>query len=204
MCGRYFIEESFGDHDKFEALRSTSLGTRMLTDLGRPIKTFGEMAPTDIVPVYAPNSHGEITLFPMVWGFSEKSLVINARSETAADKYLFSEGWKKHRCIIPASWYFEWSRLKTSGGATKKGEKYIIQPKGMTSTWMCGLYRIERGFPHFVILTRTASESVLEVHDRMPLILPYSMAGTWTYPDTDPNRMMDYMLTNMSVEKELS
>ncbi|MFR7618630.1 MAG: SOS response-associated peptidase family protein [Subdoligranulum sp.] len=46
----------------------------------------------------------------MKWGFQirGRSLIVNARTETAAEKPTFREAWEKRRCIIPASWYFEW------------------------------------------------------------------------------------------------
>ena len=36
------------------------------------------------------------------------SLLLNARSETAAEKPAFREDWRRHRCIVPATYYFEW------------------------------------------------------------------------------------------------
>lgn len=49
--------------------------------------------------------------------------------------------------------YFEWEHISLSNGKTKTGNKYLIQPKGSSMTWLCGLYRIEDRLPVFVILT---------------------------------------------------
>lgn len=60
-------------------------------------------------------------------------------------------------------------------GRTKKkdlGKKYAIMPKGQELTWLCGLYRLENNYPHFVLLTREPGEDIAFIHDRMPLILP--------------------------------
>ena len=36
--------------------------------------------------------------------------------------------------------------------------------------YLCGLYRLVDGTPHFVILTRAANDSMRPIHDRMPVI----------------------------------
>ena len=106
-----------------------------------------------------------------------------------------------HRCIIPASWYYEWEHIKTPGGAEKTGSKYTIQPAGLDKTFMCGIYRLENDCPHFAILTREPGESVRSIHDRMPLILPEDMVGEWIKPENDPAELVKYALTDMSLEK---
>ena len=54
--------------------------------------------------VIATGRNGKKAVFPMRWGFQipGRSLLVNARSETAGEKPTFKESWEKHRCIIPA------------------------------------------------------------------------------------------------------
>lgn len=168
------------------------------------VKTYGEMRPTDVVPVIAPNKSGSRAVFPMKWGYTGKTLLMNARSETAAEKPTFKEDWQKHRCIVPASWYFEWHHLIGNDGKRCTGDKYMIQPKGATITWLCGLYRIEDGLPYFVILTRDPGEEIRFIHDRMPLIMPETLVNEWIRPDMKPEELLPYALTDMVYEKAAS
>jgi len=166
------------------------------------IKTCGEIRPADVVPVIAPNRSGERAVFPMKWGFSGKTLLMNARSETAGSKPTFKESWERRRCIVPASWYIEWEHLHGSDGKTRTGDKYMLQPKNSAMTWLCGLYRIEEGLPVFVILTREPGERIRFLHDRMPLILPEEYIDDWIRPDSRPEDLLGKALTDMIFELE--
>ena len=122
MCCRFYMEMSEELRPIVEAANRSALGARMVAALGRPVRTQGEMRPTDIVPVLAPNRAGRQAVFPMLWGFTlegRASPVINARSETAAQKPTFRESWKSRRCVIPASYYFEWEHLQNAPGRRK-------------------------------------------------------------------------------------
>lgn len=110
------------------------------------VKDYGEMRPTDVVPVIAPNRSGNRAIFPMKWGYTGKTLLMNARTETASEKPTFKEDWRKHRCIVPASWYYEWEHRLGNDGKKHTGATYAIQPKGSTMTWLCGLYHIETSY----------------------------------------------------------
>lgn len=199
MCCRYWTEESPELRAIVEEMNRSPLVRKWQNTTG--VKSFGEMRPTDVVPVIAPNRAGARTVFPMKWGFSGKSLLVNARSETAASKPTFRECWERRRCIVPASWYFEWEHLLSNEGKTRTGDKYMIQPKGSTMTWLCGLYRIEEGFPVFVVLTREPGEEIRFIHDRMPLILPERCIDDWIRPDTRPEELLGEALTDMAFEK---
>lgn len=164
--------------------------------------THGEVRPTNLAAVLASNAKGKKSAYPMKWGYRmEFTTLFNARSETASSKPTFREDWQRHRCIVPASYYFEWKHIKDVSGNTHTGDKYAIQPAGHTVAWLCGLYRIDNGLPYFVILTRDASEDVMKIHDRMPLMLPESKVDEWIHPDTNPETLLKYALTEMVVEK---
>lgn len=207
MCTRFFIEK---DELVFQPIikevEQSPLYNKFLVNKGQKIITSGEIHPTDIVPVLAPDKNGNQFALPMKWGFhlADGTPIFNARSETAAIKPFFQEDWKRHRCIIPASYYFEWQHVKDEYGNSIKGKnviKYAIQPVGSSITWLCGLYRIENGYPYFVILTREPVGDLCQIHDRMPLILPKDDIKNWISPDLDPTLLLSEALTHMVFEQ---
>ena len=199
MCGRYWTDESPELRDIVEEMNRSSLVRKW--NQTSAVKSYGEIRPTDVVPVIAPDHAGKRAVFPMKWGYTGKALLINARSETAEGKPSFREDWQKHRCIIPASWYFEWEHIIGNDGKKHTGDKYMIQPENSTMTWLCGLYHIEDGLPHFVILTREPDEKIRFIHDRMPLIMPEDCISEWIRPDMNPKELMPYALTDMIFER---
>ena len=160
-----------------------------------------DIRPTDLAPVIAPDRNGQPAIFPMQWGYNARSLLINARVETAAEKPTFREDWIRHRCIIPASGYYEWEHLSAPDSKSKTGDKYAIYPVHSTMTWLCGLYRIEAGLPHFVVLTREPADSIRFIHDRMPLILSEDHLSSWLAPTTNPVGLLPHAITDMTFLK---
>lgn len=201
MCCRYWTDESPELRPIVEEMNRSPL-MRKWQDKAK-VKSYGEIFPTDVVPVIAPNRSGLRTVYPMKWGYSGKSLLMNARSETAAEKPTFRDDWARHRCIVPASWYFEWEHYPGSDGKKHTGDKYMIHPKDCAVTWLCGLYRIENGLPVFVILTREPGEALRFLHDRMPLIMPEELVTEWIRPDRKPEELLPGALTDMDFEKVL-
>ena len=199
MCGRYWVDESPEMREIMEQMNRSPLIEKFQKNT--TIATKGEIRPTQVVPVIASNRGGSQTVFPMKWGFSSRSLLINARVETAASKPTFKEAWQSHRCIIPASYYFEWEHYAVDDGKKRTGDKYMIQPRGTTVTWLCGLYRMEDGLPSFVILTREPAEEIRFIHDRMPLIMPQEYVREWIRPTVTPEELINASLSDMVFEK---
>ncbi len=151
----------------------------------------------------------------MIWGFTHEATskpIINCRVETADQKSLWKDSWFRRRCVIPASWYYEWGIPPSEVGFHNeneqhriKKEKYAIQPEGTEITYLAGLYRFEehRGIqiPMFTVLTREAVDPVSSIHDRMPLILGKDSLRDWIRPNGDPNSIMKKALTKMIMEK---
>ena len=199
MCCRYWTEESPELRVIVEEMNRSSLVRKWHNITA--VKSYGEIRPTDVVPVIAPDKSGRRAVYPMKWGYTGKGLLMNARAETAGQKPTFREDWEKHRCIVPASWYFEWEHRLGNDGKKYTGDKYMIQPKGSAMTWLCGLYRIENGLPVFVILTREPGDEIRFIHDRMPMIMPEDLVNTWIRPDVKPEELLPYALTEMVFER---
>ena len=127
----------------------------------------------------------------LYWGLvpfwaKDKSIgtrLINARSETAATKPSFRAAFKKRRCLILADGFYEW-----------KGDKGQKQPMFMTLPGgdpfaFAGLWETwgkeEHHYRSCTILTREASESVIPIHNRMPVILEKGAYESWLNPDNE-------------------
>lgn len=107
----------------------------------------------------------------MKWGYKlpDGKLIFNARSENAAQKAMFADGMRQRRCLIPADCYYEWQKV----GQGK--QKYQLAPTDTNGFFIAGIYRIKQGFPVFSILTKEPVESIVFIHNRMPVILPYEI-----------------------------
>ena len=196
MCSRYFIEMSPELIPYIEAAEAAPLTAKMMDRLKKPLKTEGEIFPTDMVPVIASDKNRNRAVFPMLWGFHSKGPgrpLINARVETADQKPSFRDAWNTRRCVVPASCYFEWSHHKTPDGKTRTGDKYAIRPASGTPTYLAALYQIEEHaglkYPAFTILTREPGRSIRSLHDRMPVILPQNSISAWIDPTKPPEEI---------------
>ena len=205
MCTRFFIDVSNEEaREIMERAEQSALLTRFRMK-GTALPAFsGEVFPTNIVAAIAPDPKRQARVYPMRFGFrleQDRRPLVNARSETAGEKPMFREAFRTHRCIVPASYYFEWEHQKDNTGAVSTGRKYLIQPRGASMTWLAGLYRIKNGLPELVILTREPADALRKIHDRMPVILPKERILQWISPDAEPEEILKYALTDMVFEK---
>ncbi len=115
------------------------------------------------------------------WSRDGKVAPINARSETAADKPMFRHAFRKRRCLIPASGFFEWMNT----GAKKK-QPFCIRLIDDKPFAFAGLWERWEGpagpVDSCAILTTEANELVRPVHDRMPVILDRRHFDQWLAP----------------------
>ena len=196
-------------------IRKMSFAQEMSIKLGKSLSMSGDLYPSDIAPVLAPNKYGNMAVFPMAWGFTHNAShnpLANCRVETADSRPMWRDSWYRRRCVIPASWYYEWgypiyeedSRSMIEHRNTKK-VKFAIQTEGSDRTYIAGLYRYEdhggMQVPVFSILTREAAGTVRDIHDRMPLILDKENIKEWIRPDGDSRSIAEKALTNMAFEK---
>ena len=195
MCGRYYIAE---DDLSDELSRIIDELNRKKTPEG--LKTSGEIFPSDIVPVLANSRKQDVQPFAMRWGyaFPNGRPIINARSETAAQKPMFKDGISQRRCVIPASHYFEWERR----GAART--KYAILPAHADTLYLAGIYHLENHngviVPAFTILTRDAAPSIAFIHPRMPVLLPADAAPDWLNPGYNAEEVIAAALTELEYQ----
>ena len=185
MCGRFYVPED----DSIEMIRAI---VEYLEHRNVKAKT-GDVFPGDVAAVVASNRHLEPQPFAMEWGYhlSDGKRIINARSETAAQKAMFADGIRQRRCLIPAQHYYEWEK------ADGKKVKYAIEPKDSIGFFLAGIYRMEAGKPVFTVLTRSAAEGIAFIHERMPVILPGDAAADWLNPKYHGDDILKTAVTQM-------
>ena len=159
---------------------------------GAAMKRSGEILPGDFAPVLACDRRLRPTGFCMRWGYSGPSgLVINARSETAAERTMFRDGMLRRRCLLPLSWYFEWEKRG------RERVRYAIRPKGEGRFYLAGLYRLEDRLPVFTVLTRAPGAEIAFLHDRMPVILGEADRGAWLDMNESAERLLERACTEV-------
>lgn len=182
MCGRYYIDSEEDQQEIREIL--TELNRRYHD---RPVinnLASGEIFPTQHVPVivHDPDQQDNRAAI-MSWGFpapgGKRQSIINARCETASMKPMFRRAVEHGRLIVPATAYFEWQKQENGSKVKQR-----ISPADGSMLRMAGLWRVftdangER-LISFVIVTRPASEELVHIHDRMPLILDQAQSSAW-------------------------
>ncbi len=152
-----------------------------------PIEPRYNIAPTQFVPVVRCNDAGVRRLAMLYWGLipfwaKEKSIgarMINARSETVAEKPAFRAAYRKRRCLILADGYYEWRAL--AGGK----QPYLLRAVDREPFAMAGIWEswVEQEgvdpLESCSILTTAATGAAATVHDRMPVILRRDAYALW-------------------------
>lgn len=180
MCGRYASTKNSSDLSAaFAAVDAT----------GGELRADYNVAPTRKVPTVVVRSskedpsHEERLLKLMKWGLipswaktaSIGSKMINARSETIAEKPSYKRAFAKRRCLIPADGYYEWMQL---ADGTK--QPYFHKPADGSPFVMAGLYEIwkdpadedpDARVWSCTVITTTAADDVGHIHDRSPMVL---------------------------------
>ncbi len=187
MCGRYTQHAPWKDLFEYFNL------------LGPPqnVRARYNIAPTQDAPVVRRTESGDRELVMLRWGlvpFWAKDTkigykTINARSETVAEKSSFRAAYKKRRCLIPSTGFYEW--MKTPEGKVP----YHIVPTEFLWAF-AGLWeRWDKGddgpIESFTILTTEAAHTIKRIHPRMPTILAPNDYDTWLDAEADTDTLAD-------------
>jgi putative SOS response-associated peptidase YedK len=106
--------------------------------------------------------------------------MINARSESVADKPAFGPAFRQRRCLILADGFYEWQKIDG-----RKQPHYVRLRDGRPFTF-AGLWerwdKGEQALESCTIITTDANELMRPLHDRMPVILDLADYNLWLDP----------------------
>ncbi len=192
MCGRYAV------HADVEEL----IERFKLKLIEAQVEPRYNIAPTQDIPVVIEAEQGRV-LKSLRWGLVPRwaqdvaigNKMINARAETLAEKPSFRTLLKSHRCVIPASGFYEWR------GETGKKTPYYIHRQDDESFGFAGLWTqwLEKGsskppLQTCTIITTAANELMRPIHHRMPVILLPEACAEWLNPDNEENEQLAELL----------
>ncbi len=176
MCGRFAVTLP---HDAMAQLFEASPANDL------PGVPNYNVCPTDQVHVVRCGETGR-ALVAMRWGFlprwyrstTDGPLLINARSETIAQKPAFRDACRERRCIIPATGFYEWT--KTAEGVRlpwyiQRGDGAPLAFAGIWREWG----RDDVKITTCAIVTTAANAPMAAIHKRMPVVLEPSDWQVW-------------------------
>ena len=145
------------------------------------------IAPTQEVAVVLEDG-GEHRLEMLRWGLIPSwaddpqigSRMINARSETAAEKPSFRRAFRERRCLIPADGFYEWQ------GTNNGKQPFYIHMQDGSPFAFAGLWESwqnpeDSEIRTCTILTTEANELLAPIHNRMPVILDSEDYELWLH-----------------------
>ena len=178
------------------------------------VDTLGEnhnVAPTHDVYGVVADTDGSRRVEAFHWGLIPSwakdrkiaSRMINARSETLAEKPAFKGLFRKKRVLLPMDGFYEWKPGSPDGPLNAKG-KPLKQPMyihradgdplavaGLWAAWKdpdASPESVEAGtnwLHSATIVTTAANDTMQPVHDRMPVTVPPERWAEWLDPAND-------------------
>ena len=121
--------------------------------------------------------------------------MINARIETLFEKSTFKQAVAKRRCLVPADGFYEWKKVRGGDGKIAK-QPYRIQTADQEIFSMAGLWDRWKSPDgqmvfSFTVITQKPSETIKDIHDRMPAILTQEQESLWLSDDISPQDLID-------------
>ncbi len=184
MCGRYALDEN-----------PQALVTRFGLLAAPAVQPRWNIAPGTLVLAIRAGTQGRVSQ-PMIWGLEPPwarreggfAKPINARAETLAQRPMFRSALRRHRCILPASGFYEWQARPSAAGAKARKQPWYVHPAGGGVFAFAGLYEpgTKESPSSCCIVTTAANDAMAPVHDRMPVILDDAGVARWLDPAFDP------------------
>lgn len=166
------------------------------------------IAPTQPVAV-VPND-GKQRLDYFNWGLIPSwakdpeigSRMINARSETLAEKPAFRTAFRRRRCLVLADGFYEWQKQP---GSKSKIPMYIRlsskEPFAFAGLWEIWNSKDGSSILSCTIITTEPNELMKDIHNRMPVILPEDAYQRWLEPGEKSPAQLSALLTPFPAER---
>ena len=179
MCGRFSRDYTWAEVHRYYSLVSTPANIRPNYNIC-PTQQVDTVRDVDGGRVLTSMRWGVV---PLWWQKSIKELrlaTFNARAETVTTKPFFRNAWKRNRCLIPMSGYYEWQTVYPKF----KQPWYFTRRDGNPVT-AAGLWD-EWKDPESGELIRSCTMIITEpntfvagVHNRMPVVLEPDQFEPW-------------------------
>lgn len=170
-------------------------------DIGPNLPPRFNIAPSQDVLVVRAGEEGGRACVPLRWGLipgwaKDPAIgykMINARAETVSEKPSFRAAFRKRRCLIPASGFYEWQTAE--GG--KKQPFYIRladdEPMSFAGLWERWQAPDGELVETCTIITTEANERISTIHHRMPAILAPDDHDLWLGADPPKEALLDLL-----------
>lgn len=213
MCGRYASsrrpEDLLEEFEVAESLVAAPLAPDYNVAPTKEVYAVLERPPSPEHGVEEPRRQLRVLTWGLVPSWAKDpsigSRMINARSETVAEKPAFRRAFAARRCLLPADGYFEWyatSALTRAGKPVK--QPFFIRPRDGGVLAMAGLYEIWRDPTRAdddparfrwtcTVLTTEAEDSLGHIHDRMPLMVTPEARERWLDPRVSGAELLDLL-----------
>ena len=119
--------------------------------------------------------------------------MINARSETVAEKPAFRAAFRRRRCLVLADGFYEWQKLD-SGKQPHYIRLHEGQPFALAGLWEHWKGPENRMIESCTLLTTQPNELVRQMHNRMPVILHPGDYALWLDPEVQDARRLQPLL----------
>lgn len=183
MCGRFGMLHTWTDMFESYNLISPALNLQPRFNI----------APTQpVIAITASSEGGGNTATHFQWGLvpswakeiSIGAKMINARAETVAEKPAFRAAFRRRRCLIPASGFYEWQKPPSEIGSGGPKQPFwiaaadggLLSFAGLWETWMSPA---GDEIQTCAIITTTANDALAPIHARMPVILAPADFDAW-------------------------
>ena len=165
MCGRFNVVH----HPMMRFLQE-------ITGQNFSVETNLNVAPTEQTPVLV-KADSFWDLRYMRWWLipywskepTTKYATFNAKSETLEKSSAFREPFRRRRCILPVSGYYEWKKTEN------KKVPYYFTKVDSKDIFLAGIHNQTQ----FCIITREAESSNSEIHHRQPVIIQKSQINNY-------------------------